>query len=196
MVLMLTPSTCNNKRLHEELLSDLELLARAAPWPLPMTFVSAGSIADDDEPPMHPAQGEKSAGSTDDGSQETHGGLDYEHIAAPVGPAKKACIAACAEGHLPVGMPRFASKLPPRMGEASRFVLDDFAAVCEDKEHVALCRDMFDNPGKFGLPAGVTASRAREQICLREHALGKQREALAKLVSFQVSGLLANGQQL
>jgi hypothetical protein len=164
-------------RKFEEVMRDL----RAAPRPLTVTFFTAGSISDYEEQRAHLAQGEKPAATTDD--------------------KKGSCIAACVKEDPPVDAPHFAS--PPQLGEASRVVLDNFASWKNHrqnqalfKEHVALCKDMFDSPSKFGLPAGITASQAHEQICLREHALGEQAEALERLVRFQVSGLVANGKQL
>ena len=85
---------------------------------------------------------------------------------------------------------------PLRLGTVPHYILDAFADwksndECQQgtsSDHASICKYMFACPGDFGLPHGITASRALEQIRLKEKRLKKQRAALSQLVDFQTKG--------
>ncbi len=88
---------------------------------------------------------------------------------------------------------------PLKLGMAPHYILDAFADwqshdECQGEfsiDHASICRHMFACPESFGLPHGITATRALEQIRLKESRAKKQRAALSRMVDFQTLDLVA-----
>ena len=82
---------------------------------------------------------------------------------------------------------------PLRLGMVPHYILDAFAdwksrdefQQATSADHASICKYMFACPGNFGLPHGITASRALEQIRIKHNRLKKQHAALSQLVEFQ-----------